>query len=43
MHDTVRKLMYSRNVLEKHTEEGESPVYEMHKSVDGILSTTEHV
>ena len=32
----------SRNVLEKHTIEGESPVYERKVEISGIQSSTRH-
>ena len=33
---------FSRNVLEKHTIDGESPVYERKVEISGIQSSTRH-
>ena len=33
---------FRRNVLEKHTKDGESPVYERKVEISGIQSSTRH-
>ena len=40
---TVTNFMFSRTVLEKLTETGESPLGEKHKTVIQFLSRPEHV